>query len=133
MLKLNPASLARKMSLVLSLIDVSKKRYENIDLMFPCLKNIVFSQLLVNPFLNREEKIEIFVLLQKSVLSFACRMQLACMKPESLVMAGQLYNSQFVPGSCTHSPSHYGEMAILKIVTLIARSRMLKSGTRMKL
>ncbi|KAH0454031.1 hypothetical protein IEQ34_018355 [Dendrobium chrysotoxum] len=44
----------------------------------------------------------------KPVLSSDCRLQLACMKPESLVIAGQPYGGEFVPGPCTHSPSHYG-------------------------
>ncbi|KAK8959623.1 hypothetical protein KSP40_PGU001905 [Platanthera guangdongensis] len=37
-----------------------------------------------------------------------CRLQLACMKPESLVIAGQPYDGEFIPGPCTHRPSHYG-------------------------
>ena len=41
-------------------------------------------------------------------LSSDCRLQLACMKPESLVIAGQPYGGEFVPGPCTHRPSHYG-------------------------
>lgn len=45
---------------------------------------------------------------QKPVLSSDCRLQLACMKPESLVIAGQPYGGEFVPGPCTHRPSHYG-------------------------
>lgn len=64
-IKLNPTSLARKMPilLVLSLVDVSERGYGNIDLMSPCLKDLVFARLLVNPFLNREEKVAVFVLL----------------------------------------------------------------------
>ena len=42
----------------------------------------------------------------KTVLSSDCRLQLACMKPESLVIAGQPYGGEFVPGPCTHCPSH---------------------------
>jgi hypothetical protein len=37
-----------------------------------------------------------------------CRLQLACMKPESLVMAYQLRRREYVPGPCTHRPSHHG-------------------------
>ena len=37
-----------------------------------------------------------------------CRLQLACMKLESLVMAHQLRCREYVPGSCTHRPSHHG-------------------------
>ena len=44
----------------------------------------------------------------KTILSSDCRLQLACMKPESLVIAGQPYGGEFVPGPCTHRPSHYG-------------------------
>ncbi len=42
----------------------------------------------------------------KPDLSSDCRLQLACMKPESLVIAGQPYGGEYVPGSCTHRPSH---------------------------
>ena len=44
----------------------------------------------------------------KAILSSDCRLQLAYMKPESLVIAGQPYGGEFVPGPCTHRPSHYG-------------------------
>ena len=47
-------------------------------------------------------------LIYKLVLSSDCRLQLACMKLESLVIAGQLYSGEFVPGPCTHRPSHHG-------------------------
>ena len=43
---------------------------------------------------------------QKSDLSSDCRLQLACMKLESLVIAGQPYCGEFVAESCTHRPSH---------------------------
>jgi hypothetical protein len=33
------------------------------------------------------------------------RLQLASMKPESLVMVGQPYHREYVPGPCTHRPS----------------------------
>jgi hypothetical protein len=36
------------------------------------------------------------------------RLQLAYVKPESLVMAHQLRRREYVPGSCTHRPSHHG-------------------------
>ncbi len=45
---------------------------------------------------------------QKPGLSSDCRLQLACMKSESLVIAGQPYGGEYVPGPCTHRPSHYG-------------------------
>ena len=44
----------------------------------------------------------------KTVLSSDCRLQLACMKLESLVMAHQLRRREYVPGPCTHRPSHHG-------------------------
>ena len=36
------------------------------------------------------------------------RLQLASMKPESLVMAHQPRRREYVPGPCTHRPSHHG-------------------------
>jgi hypothetical protein len=44
----------------------------------------------------------------KSAPSSDCRLQLAYMKPESLVMAYQLRRREYVPGPCTHRPSHHG-------------------------
>ncbi len=44
---------------------------------------------------------------QKLGLSSDCRLQLACMKLESLVNAGQHHGVEYVPGSCTHRPSHH--------------------------
>ena len=38
-------------------------------------------------------------------LSSDCRLQLACMKAESLVTVGQHYDGEYVPGPCTHRPS----------------------------
>ena len=35
-------------------------------------------------------------------------LQLDSMKPESLVMAYQLRRREYVPGPCTHRPSHHG-------------------------
>ena len=43
----------------------------------------------------------------KSVLSSDCRLQLACMKSESLVTADQLRCGEYVPGPCTHRPSRH--------------------------
>ena len=45
---------------------------------------------------------------QKVGLSSDCRLQLACMKLESLVTVGQLHYGEYVPGSCTHRPSTHG-------------------------
>ena len=36
------------------------------------------------------------------------------MKSESLVIAGQLYSGEFVPGLCTNCPSHPGSMSNFK-------------------
>ena len=44
---------------------------------------------------------------QKGALSSDCRLQLACMKSESLVTAGQLNGGEYVPGPCTHRPSRH--------------------------
>ena len=35
-------------------------------------------------------------------------LQLDPMKSESLVIAGQPYGGEYVPGPCTHRPSHHG-------------------------
>jgi hypothetical protein len=44
----------------------------------------------------------------KPRLSSDCRLQLACMKAESLVIPDQHCRGEYVPGSCTHRPSHHG-------------------------
>ena len=41
----------------------------------------------------------------KTRLSSDCRLQFACMKLESLVMAHQPRRREYVPGPCTHRPS----------------------------
>ena len=46
--------------------------------------------------------------ISKTGLSSDCRLQLAYMKLESLVMVHQLRYREYVPGSCTHRPSHHG-------------------------
>ena len=43
----------------------------------------------------------------KTVHSSDCSLQLDCMKPESLVKAYQLRRLEYVPGPCTHRPSHH--------------------------
>ncbi len=45
---------------------------------------------------------------QKGRLSSDCRLQLACMKLESLVIAHQQWRGEYVPGPCTHRPSSHG-------------------------
>src|SRR5207253_6629558 len=44
----------------------------------------------------------------KTGLSSDWSLQLDSMKPESLVMAHQLRRREYVPGPCTHRPSHHG-------------------------
>ena len=45
---------------------------------------------------------------QKADLSANWRLQLASMKLESLVIVDQLRHGEYVPGPCTHRPSHHG-------------------------
>ena len=45
---------------------------------------------------------------QKARLGSDCRLKLACMKPELLVIADQPCRGEYVPGPCTHRPSHHG-------------------------
>ncbi len=47
-------------------------------------------------------------LIPKSRLSSDCTLQLDSMKPESLVIEDQLRLGEYVPGPCTHRPSHHG-------------------------
>ena len=44
---------------------------------------------------------------QKPVPSSDCSLQLDCTKPESLVIADQPSCGEYVPGPCTHRPSHH--------------------------
>ncbi len=53
----------------------------------------------------------------KAGLSSDCRLQLAYMKSELLVNAGQLYCVEYVPGPCTHRPSRHGSWSRLKSVS----------------
>ncbi len=52
----------------------------------------------------------------KTGLSSNCRLQLACMKSELLVTAGQQHGGEYVPGPCTHRPSRHGSRSRLKPV-----------------
>ncbi len=45
---------------------------------------------------------------QKPCPSSDCRLQLACMKLESLVIVDQLRHGEYVPEPCTHRPSRHG-------------------------
>ncbi len=53
----------------------------------------------------------------KAVLSSDRRLQLAYVKTELLVTAGQLYCGEYVPGPCTHRPSRHGSWQHLKPVS----------------
>ena len=44
----------------------------------------------------------------KAILSSDCRLKPACMKAELLVIADQHCRGEYVPGPCTHRPSHHG-------------------------
>jgi hypothetical protein len=44
----------------------------------------------------------------KSRLSSDCSLQLESMKAESLVIVDQQCHGEYVPGPCTHRPSHHG-------------------------
>ena len=50
----------------------------------------------------------------KLVLSSDCRLQPACMKPESLVIADQPSRGEYVLGGCTHRPSSHPSWQHLK-------------------
>ncbi len=52
----------------------------------------------------------------KAGLSSDCRLQLVCMKSESLVTARQQQCGEYVPGPCTHRPSRHGSWSRLKSV-----------------
>ena len=52
----------------------------------------------------------------KPGLSSDWGLQLAPMKAELLVTAGQHYGGEYVPGACTHRPSRHGSRQHLKSV-----------------
>ena len=54
---------------------------------------------------------------QKADLSSDCGLQLDHMKLELLVMASQLHRREYVPGPCTHRPSHHGSWFYPKAMT----------------
>ncbi len=51
---------------------------------------------------------------QKAGPSWDCRLQLADMNAESLVIAHQPRRGEYVPGPCTHRPSHHESRFHLK-------------------
>ena len=61
-------------------------------------------------------------------LSSDCRLQLACMKLELLVIAGQQYCGEYVPGPCTHRPSRHGSWQHLKPVSQPERGAAVEGG-----
>ena len=64
----------------------------------------------------------------KSDLNTDCSLQLDCMKPELLVIAGQPNCGEYVLGPCTHRPSHHPSWFLLKLVTLTVRGGLVKEG-----
>ena len=56
------------------------------------------------------------MLIPKSRLSSDCTLQLGCMKLESLVIARSAGCGEYVPGPCTHRPSHHGSWFYPKTV-----------------
>ena len=69
---------------------------------------------------------------QKTGLSSDCRLQLACMKLESLVMPYQLRRREYVPGPCTHRPSHHGSRPLPNCIRDLLRSPKERVVTGMK-
>ena len=53
---------------------------------------------------------------QKADLSPDRSLQLDCVKSESLVIANQQCRGEYVPGPCTHRPSHHGSWFYPKTV-----------------
>ena len=51
---------------------------------------------------------------RKASLSSDCSLQLDCMKLESLVIADQPSRGEYVPGPCTHRPSHHPSRVLSK-------------------
>src|SRR3954470_8586185 len=60
---------------------------------------------------------------QKTDLSPDWSLQLDSMKSESLVIANQLRRGEYVPGPCTHRPSHHGSCERPKSVSEPARDQ----------
>jgi hypothetical protein len=52
----------------------------------------------------------------KSALSWDRSLQLDSVNPESLVIAHQLRRGEYVPGPCTHRPSHHESRFYPKLV-----------------
>ncbi len=58
---------------------------------------------------------------QKTGLSSDWSLQLDSMKLESLVIADQHGSGEYVPGPCTHRPSHHGRRLLQKWLRQLAR------------
>src|ERR671916_1996743 len=65
---------------------------------------------------------------RKSRLSSDRGLQLAPVKAELLVTAGQPYGGESVPGPCTHRPSRHGSRQHLKSVGQPARGAAAEGG-----
>ena len=66
----------------------------------------------------------------KARLGSDCRLKLACMKAELLVIADQQCCGEYVPGPCTHRPSHHGNEQRPKPVAQPAREGTVEGGAR---
>ena len=58
---------------------------------------------------------------EKTVLSTDKSLQLDSLKLESLVIADQHSSGEYVPGPCTHRPSHHGSRLLQKYLRQPAR------------
>ena len=58
--------------------------------------------------INKEKQDSDVEQISKNCPSSDCRLQLAYMKSELLVIADQKCRGEYVPGPCTHRPSHHG-------------------------
>ncbi len=58
---------------------------------------------------------------QKAVLSTDMSLQLDSLKAESLVIPDQHSRGEYVPGPCTHRPSHHGSRLLQKWLSQPAR------------
>jgi hypothetical protein len=66
----------------------------------------------------------------KARLGSDCRLKFACMKAELLVIADQHCRGEYVPGPCTHRPSHHGSEQHPKPVAQPAREGAVEGGAR---
>src|SRR6188472_1574687 len=65
---------------------------------------------------------------QKARLGSDWRLKLASMKPELLVIADQQRRGEYVPGPCTHRPSHHESRKRPKSVGQPAREAAAEGG-----